>query len=235
MTRLGIITIGQAPRPDLTPEIAALLPGTRLIERGVLDGLTAADIRQGAPRGGDHALTTRLADGSSVVIGESFVAARLPGLVAELEREADAVLLACTGSFPEPRHTKPLFVPDRMIALGTAALAGDTGCVGVVCPLSEQQADTTAKFARRLPAGARVITDVCSPYTATPADLAGAARRLAGAGADVLALDCVGYTEAMRAHAAAVSGLPVVLARSVCVRLASEVLDSLGAARAVSG
>ncbi|MFC7328896.1 AroM family protein [Marinactinospora rubrisoli] len=234
MTRLGIITIGQAPRPDLTPEIAALLPGIDLVERGVLDGMTAADIAARGPRSGEHALTTRLADGSAVVIGESLVVERLPGLLAEVERETDAVLLACTGSFPEPAHTKPLFVPDRMIAFGAAALTGDGGCVGVICPLPEQQADTVAKFARRLPAGSRVITDVCSPYTGSRTDLAGAARRLAEAGADVLALDCVGYSEAMRAQVAAESGLPVVLARSVCVRIASEVLDSLRAATAVA-
>ncbi|MFE6446787.1 AroM family protein [Nocardiopsis dassonvillei] len=229
MTRLGVVTIGQAPRTDLTPEITALVPEATVVERGVLDGLTRAQIEARPVAPDDHALTTRLADGTSVVLGGSLVMERLPGLLADLEREVDAVLLACTGAFPELEHTKPLFVPDRMIAFGTAALLGDTGRLGVVCPLPEQRRDTEAKFGRRLPAGARVLTDVCSPYTGTPDDLAAAARRLADAGADLLALDCVGYTEEMRARAAAASGLPVVLARSVCVRLASEVLDSLGA------
>lgn len=164
-----------------------------------------------------------------MVLGESLVTERLPAILADLEREVDAVLLACTGAFPEPVHTKPLFVPDRMIAFGAAALLGEGGTLGVVCPLPEQTRDTEAKFGRRLPAGARVRTDVCSPYTGTPADLAAAARRLADAGADLLALDCIGYTEEMRARAAAASGLPVVLARSVCARLAAEVLDSLAA------
>ncbi|WP_223839526.1 AroM family protein [Nocardiopsis deserti] len=146
--------------------------GATVVERGVLDGLTRAQIeaRPVAPDG--HALTTRLADGTSVVLGESLVMERLPGLLADLEREVDAVLLACTGAFPELEHTKPLFVPDRMIAFGAAALLGDTGSVGVVCPLPEQRRDTEAKFGRRLPTGARVLTDVCSPYTGTPDDLA---------------------------------------------------------------
>ncbi|MFC4563803.1 AroM family protein [Nocardiopsis mangrovi] len=226
MTRLGIITIGQAPRPDLTPEVAALLPGVDIVERGVLDGLTADEIAAHPPAAGDHALTTRLADGSSVVIGESFVLTRLPGVIAGLEPEVDAVLLGCTGGFPALEHTKPLFVPDRMIALGAAALSGDAGTVGVICPLEEQRQDTVRKFSRYLSAGARVLTGVCSPYTGTPGELADAARGLAARGAGVLALDCIGYTEQMRARAAAATGLPVVLARSVSARIAAEALDS---------
>ncbi|MGW8528929.1 AroM family protein [Nocardiopsis sp. NPDC055824] len=229
MTRLGVLTIGQAPRPDLVPELTALVPTAAVVERGVLDGLTRAEIEARPVAPDDHALTTRLADGSSVVLGESLVMERLPGVLADLERGVDAVLLACTGAFPELEHAKPLFVPDRLIAFGAAALLGDTGCVGVVCPLPEQRADTETKFGRRLPSGARVLTDACSPYTGTPEELAASARRLAEGGADLLALDCIGYTEEMRARAAAASGLPVVLARSVCVRLASEVLDSLDA------
>ncbi|GAA1073017.1 AroM family protein [Nocardiopsis composta] len=229
MTRLGIITIGQAPRTDLTPEITALLPRAAVVERGVLDGLTRAGIEARPPRADEHALTTRLADGSPVVIGESLVMERLPGVLAELERETDAVLLACTGGFPRLEHAKPLFVPDRMIAFGAAALLGETGRLGVLCPLPEQREDTAAKFGRRLPAGARVLTEACSPYTGTGEELAAAAARLAAGGAELLALDCVGYTGEMRARAAAASGLPVVLARSVCARLAAEVLDSLDA------
>ncbi|MBR8742119.1 AroM family protein [Nocardiopsis sp. MG754419] len=234
MTRLGVITIGQAPRPDLTPEIIALAPDATVVERGVLDGLTRAEIEARPIPSGDHALTTRLADGTSVVLGESLVMERLPDLLATLEREVDAVLLACTGAFPALEHTRPLFVPDRMIAFGAAALLGESGVLGVVCPLAEQREDTEAKFARRLPSGTTVLTDVCSPYTGTSNDLADAARRLAETGADLLALDCIGYTEDMRARAAAASGLPVVLARSVCVRLASEVLDSFGSRAVVA-
>jgi protein AroM len=40
MPSLGVVTIGQSPRADLTGELAAYLPaGTSLLERGALDGL----------------------------------------------------------------------------------------------------------------------------------------------------------------------------------------------------
>ncbi|MFJ3407319.1 AroM family protein [Promicromonospora sp. NPDC090134] len=225
-TRLGVVTIGQTPRVDLTPELAALLPGVTLVERGVLDGCTPGEIVSFAPEPGDHVLTTRLADGGSAVIGEVAVLRRLPALVADLEREVDAVLLACTGPFPALAHSKPLFVPDRIIAHAVAAFAGDGGTVGVIAPLAEQAQDTTRKFSRVLGAGARVAVAASSPYTEGEPELRAAAGRLADDGAEVIALDCFGYTAAMRDVVAEASGLPVVVARSVAARLAAEVLGA---------
>jgi len=283
--RLGVVTIGQAPRTDLTPDLARWLPGVELVERGVLDGMGPAELAAMAPADGDHVLTTRLADGGSVEIGERQVQERLPALVAALEDEVDAVLLACTGPFAVLPHRKPLFVPDALIALGTAALAtavapmdappasrsrgpaaartdppvpesagaaaartdppvpesagaaaartdppvpesaGPTR-VGVICPLPEQQGFTVAKFSPRL-GGQHVLTAAASPYTGSAEELAAAGIALRDAGAQLLALDCIGYTAAMRDAVAAETGLPVVLARSVAARLAAEVLDSI--------
>ncbi|WIB26592.1 AroM family protein [Curtobacterium sp. MCSS17_015] len=234
MTRLGVVTIGQAPRTDLTPELAGWLPGVELVERGVLDDMDARTLGTMAPAADDHVLTTRLADGTPIEIGERQVQDRLPGVLAALEDEVDAVLLACTGPFDALPHTKPLFVPDALIALGTAALAtaigGPGGArVGVVCPLPAQQDFTVAKFAPRL-AGQRVLTAPSSPYTGTDSTLADAGRALQAGGAELIALDCIGYSEAMRKVVVATTGLPVVLARSVAARLAAEVLDGLQAA-----
>ncbi|WP_144764862.1 AroM family protein [Curtobacterium sp. 9128] len=230
-TRLGVVTIGQSPRTDLTPELARWLPGVELVERGVLDGMDDVALAAMAPADDDHVLTTRLADGGSVEIGERQVQQRLPGVLGALEDEVDAVLLACTGPFDALPHTKPLFVPDALIALGTAALAtalgGAEGArVGVVCPLPAQQGFTVAKFATRL-GGQRVLTAASSPYTGTDATLADAGRVLLDGGAELVALDCIGYTEHMRQVVAAATGLPVVLARSVAARLAAEVLDGV--------
>jgi protein AroM len=225
-TRLGVVTIGQTPRVDLTPELAPLLPGITLVERGVLDGCTDEEIASFAPEPGDHALTTRLRDGRAAIIGEAPVLRRLPAVIAELERDVDAVLLACTGPFPALVHTKPLFVPDRIIAHAIAAFAGDGGTVGVLAPLAEQADDTTSKFSRVLGAGTRITVAASSPYTGDEAALRAAASRLADDGAEVIALDCFGYTAAMRDAVADASGLPVVVARSVAARLAAEVLGA---------
>lgn len=223
-SRLGVVTIGQTPRTDLTPELEPLLPGVELVERGVLDGLTQGEIAELAPAADDHTLTTRLADGGSTVIGERAVMGRLPGLLTELETEVDAILLACTGPFPRIAHRKPFFVPDRIIAHAVAAAAPAGAAVGIIAPLPAQIPDTVAKFASVLGEETPVLVAASSPYTGSDDDLRRAARDLAAQGAALLAMDCFGYTAEMRAVVAEETGLPVIVARSIAARLAAEAL-----------
>ena len=63
-TRVGMITIGQSPRPDVVPEVVALVgrPMT-VVEAGALDGLSLAEVRRLAPGPMDDTLVTRMQDG----------------------------------------------------------------------------------------------------------------------------------------------------------------------------
>ncbi len=87
--KLGTLTIGQAPRPDITPVLdAALGIGIDRIDAGVLDGLTREEIMSGfGPRPGDGLLVTRLSDGSSVTIGKTAVEAGAIARIAALEAQ----------------------------------------------------------------------------------------------------------------------------------------------------
>ena len=62
---LGTLTIGQAPRPDVVPIIDRYVSAeVRRIHRGVLDGLSHAEIAaRYQPQGGEPELVTRLQDG----------------------------------------------------------------------------------------------------------------------------------------------------------------------------
>lgn len=86
---IATLTIGQAPRSDLAPLFDAVLPkGVRCIHAGVLDGLTLEEIaRRFAPEAGEPLLTSKLLDGSAVVMGKSAVRR---GLEAAIERLEDA-------------------------------------------------------------------------------------------------------------------------------------------------
>src|SRR5256885_7938966 len=69
--RVGMVTIGQAPRVDVVPAMADVLgPDVEIIERGALDGLGGDEIAQLAPESDDEVLVTRLTDGSSVFVGK---------------------------------------------------------------------------------------------------------------------------------------------------------------------
>jgi protein AroM len=222
MATLGVLSIGQSPRTELTDDLRGWLPpGTGIVDHGVLDGLSPDEVDALAPRAGEDVLTTRLPDGSTVVLGARHVESRLPSALARLERVVDLVLLACTGAFHDVAHAKPLLTPDGLLTAAVVGLGARAAAVGVVCPLPDQVAMTFAKFEG---SGLHLRVGASSPYTGSEVELAEVAGRLVADGAELLALDCIGYTDAHR-RAAASAGVPVVLARSVAARLTAELLD----------
>ncbi|WAH95724.1 AroM family protein [Arthrobacter sp. MMS18-M83] len=221
---LGVITIGQTPRTDLTPELADLLPGVCIAERGALDGLSASEIAELAPVSGDHVMTTRLRDGTAAVVGQEALVRRVQVAILDLQGEVDVLLLACTGTFPEFIHHKPLIEPDHVLAHVLAAVASPTRCVGIICPLAEQEEDAKAKYRALLPGTVALSTAAATPYSTDVASLGVAAKQLRADGAEIIVLDCIGYTARMRSLVVEASGLPVLLARSVAARIAAELL-----------
>ncbi|GAB3912543.1 hypothetical protein GCM10011575_45940 [Microlunatus endophyticus] len=232
--RLAVITIGQSPRTDLTPDLQRWLPGVRLVERGALDHLSPDQIAGLAPRAGERVLTTRLRDGSSVIIGHDFADELVQQAIVAVESAdpdhqpaVDAVLLACTGEFPPLRHRTPLFHPDAMLTHAVGALARGMQCVGVICPLPEQMEETVIKFAPVADRDTQVEVRAATPYSDARAGLVEAGQELASAGAELIALDCIGYSDAMRRLVADTSGVPTVIGRAAAARLVGEALESL--------
>lgn len=229
---LGVVTIGQTPRADLTPELRAWLPGVRIVERGALDGVTPEQIAEWAPAEGDEVLTTRLRDGGSAIVGHHHIAPGVRAAVADLEEAGvDAVYLACTGEFGELEHRGPVLRPEFMIGHAVAAIAAGLTTVGVLVPLEEQRRHPDTKYA---PLDAEVVVAVATPYAGSPEAVAeglrSAAAEFKAAGAQLIVADCIGYTQAMREVLVSELNVPVVLARSVVARLAAELLDRGAAA-----
>ena len=81
MEKLGILVLGQTPRPDIKALFAAYLPGTELIVQGALDGLATEAIDDLARRKGDYPLLVILADGTTREISMS-----LPGAPSQCRR-----------------------------------------------------------------------------------------------------------------------------------------------------
>src|SRR5207244_4076304 len=115
-TRIGMVTVGQAPRADIVPDMAALLPDVDILEAGALDGLDRAAIARLAPEGDDEILVTRLADASSVFVGKSHVLPRVKARIAALEDQGVALtVLLCTGAFPRMAARRPLLEPQQVL------------------------------------------------------------------------------------------------------------------------
>lgn len=185
---LGVLVIGQSPRPDLTQPLRDLLPADVVLrEVGALDGLTLADLPDAS--GAAYPLGTRMRDGTAVTIPESFL---LPLLQQQLDAlEADdvaATVLLCAGSFAKLRGKRPLFKPfdiaqATLTSLGLRRIAVLTPFAGQITPI--QQRWHAAGFAAHV--WARPLADT--------ADFANWLRgQLAQTeGVDCLLLDYVGH------------------------------------------
>lgn len=222
--KLGMVTIGQAPREDLWPDVRPLLAGVDVIEHGALDPLgdqpSSAALAALQPSPGEAPLTSRLRGGAAVVMGHQALNGLLTDAVRRSEEDgAVATLLLCTGHFEDLPAQRPLLSAEPLVQQGVQALAGNEP-VGVVCPLPEQAADVHDRWQQVLPGP--ITTAPASPYTNDDDALRSAASTLAAAGSTLLVLDCIGYTEHMRTLVARASGLPVLLARTLAVRLAVE-------------
>ncbi len=115
MKTIGMITIGQAPRDDVVPEMEKVLgPEVRIVQAGALDGQSRADIAALAPAPGQFPLITRLLDGTSVVIAKEAIIPRLQACLDRLAAEATGFALLCTGTFPRFRSRHPVLEPERM-------------------------------------------------------------------------------------------------------------------------
>ncbi len=205
--RAAFVTIGQAPRVDVVPEMVERIGGgIEIVEFGALDGLNRREIDAMAPGGTDRRLVTRLSDGSEVVVAKDRIHARLQALFADLDRrDFFLIVLLCTGHFGG-FATKTLFVEAQAVVDGgTAALGEGAAKIGVMVPLEKQ----VKEIHYRPRAGQEMLASHASPYT--PGRLAQAAGELADA--DLIVMHCMGYDEAMRGTVAEVSGRPVLLAR----------------------
>ncbi len=121
MTKLGVITIGQAPRKDVAPILREHLPErVEMIQAGVLDGLSKEYIAANlCPEDRDYTLTSRLTTGESVIMGRSKIQPILQQKIYDMENQGVAnILLLCTGVFPGlATRTAYLIEPDHIIPL----------------------------------------------------------------------------------------------------------------------
>jgi protein AroM len=218
---LGTLTIGQAPRPDVTPIIDAHVPASvRRIHKGVLDGLPRGEIarRYGAAPG-EAALITRLHDGGTVELSRRRMQDGVQeALVALEDAGCDAILLLCTGTFDGLSCRRAwLIEPDHVIPPLVAGLV-ERRSIGVVVPIAGQIASESRKW--------RALTQpplfaVASPYSEAPEALVAAGADLERRGAEAIVLDCIGFTERHRA-ALRPLGLPVILSNAAVARAVGE-------------
>lgn len=221
--KIGAITVGQSPRVDVTEDIMEIFNGKiQLLERGGLDGLTREEIEEFRPKEGDYVLVSRLNDGTSVTFAERHIIPRLQEAIYDLEREGVAfIMMFCTGKFPDTlKSDVPLIYPcellDRLVPLLTAHSS-----IAVVTPSPLQLVQSREKWSKIV----NQVTVVSgSPYGEWE-ELEEAARQLTETKADLIVLDCIGFSRKMKELFAKETKKPVILPRTLLARLVSELTD----------
>lgn len=222
MRTVAGITVGQAPRTDMTDDLRArLAPNLQLVEYGALDNMTPEEVeRKLAPRAGEEVLVSRMRDGQQVMFSGARVLPLVQQRIGDAEAAgADAIILLCTGSFPHLRHRVPLVYPQPLFHSVARALAYGRR-IAVMVPEKEQAEQAHEWWGDT---GVDITVVQASPYRDIN-DIARAARSLRGSNCAFLCLDCMGFSLKMRSIARKESGLDVLLPRTLVASVVSELL-----------
>ena len=223
MTRVGLITVGQSPRTDVVPDMAAILGSdVDIMEAGALDSLSRAQIDALAPVGDDEILVTRLTDGSSVFVGKMHVIPLIEQRIAALEdRGVTLNALLCTGAFPKLAARRPLLEPQQLL-LGLLRAMTFPGRLGVLTPSERHVPQTEARWRE---SGFDAVVAPLSPYEEEdPAAVRRAADALRAGGVGLIVMDCIGFRRKTRDEIAHLAGAPALVANLLVARVATELL-----------
>jgi protein AroM len=163
---------------------------------------------------------SRLRDGTEVLLEADWAHHRVAQIVREIDDgRIDVFVVLCTGRFEGLAPRAILIAAGPVVDHGLAAIAESASSIGVLLPNEGQKASFRCE-----PAGNRrfVLSHVSpySPYTDDRWDAA--ARELAGA--DLVVMHCMGYTESMRRKLAEKMGKPVLLARRMVAAAVAQVV-----------
>jgi protein AroM len=222
---LGTLTIGQAPRADVVPIIDRHVPDwVRRIHRGVLDGLSHAEIAaRYVAEPGEAALVTRLIDGRVVELSRSRMRVGLEQALQRLEADGcDVILILCTGTFEGLQCERAWLVePDHIIPATVAGLV-EKRQLGVIVPIASQIDSERDKWR---PLARTPLFAAVSPYSDGPEAVLATGERLQAEGAQAVLLDCIGFTEQHR-DTLAVLDIPVILSNAVVAKAVGELFGS---------
>lgn len=215
---LGVVTIGQTPRPDLARAFADAAPHAMVRVAGALDQVSDAQLAA-FTQPGDYPLLVRLASGGTAEIPMEHLVPRVAKAALDLaESGAAVVVIACAGGFPDVPCPVPLVLPGRVVPAVAGAISRSRR-IGVVTPNRAQVPFAAQKWTQD---GFDPLVTWASPFDER--EMLRAADEFAGHDLDLVVLDCMGHDDACRAVVARRTGRPVIAAQSLVARVAASLL-----------
>ncbi len=216
---LGLVTIGQTPRPDLERVFGTAAPHARIRVAGALDGWSRAAVESISGRDG-CALLARLSDGTAIEVPQASLYPLVIDRAALLTRlGATAIVVVCAGGFPSVSAPVPVLLPGRIVPAVVGALAR-TRRIGIVLP---NQAQMPFALARWREAGFEARPTWVSPVD-EGVNFDRAAGEMQDPSLELVVLDCMGHDEAFRERFASRCGRPVLAAQTMVARIAAAMV-----------
>jgi len=218
--KIGMVTIGQAPRRDVTADIAPILgEGFQIIERGALDNLSLDYISKNlSPDSDDEVLVSRMKDGSQVRIGKSKILPLIQGKIHELDAlGVDLILLLCNDPFPDFKHRSLLIKPEEILH-SVAAKLSRTKKIGVMMP-DKSQLERIKILWRKY--GIEAVAVGVSPYEPVE-NLSMELEKLKDEDIDLIFMECFGYTLEMKEEVRRITKKPVILTKTLIFKIIHE-------------
>jgi len=216
MTTIGFANIAQAPQDDIVSSILPFLPeDIRVVERGVLDGLTRSQIDALGPEEGKPGIASGLNDGDSVLLSHALIIPLMQEAVDKLVEEdgADFVVILCGADWSDICSRKLVINPGRLFPSIVSAFSWGS-LLGVIKPSSSQIVKEKKRYEDL---GVRAFATSASPFIG--ADRLNAVRKAAeeirDADCDIVWMSCVAMDQEMKAIVQQVTDKPVLLAHEV--------------------
>jgi protein AroM len=135
--RIGALTIGQSPRPDLISPLVQLMPDCEIIQAGALDGLAPEELPDIS--GAAYPLVTQMDNGAVVMVDENFIAPKLQHAQNRLDSKGvAATLLLCAGTFANLHGIQSIYKPFDIACSVLNAL--NMKSIGLIAPVRKQEA-----------------------------------------------------------------------------------------------
>jgi len=212
---IGLLTIGQSPRTDITSELRmSLYDNLKCVESGLLDGMSDYDREKFVASDKDkNILISRLRNGEEIVLSETRILPLLKLKVHELlSLEVEEVVLLCSGYFPEFDCNTTL--PYKLLFnIADTELKGKK--LGVILPSYSQKEETLQQYLKT--SIFDVIVEAASPYSDDLVAIDLAAQKLKEWRADMIIMDCFGYDASAVARVEKNTGIRTTSARKALI------------------
>lgn len=220
--KIGVVTIGQSPRPDVIGEMERILgKDYDILEKGALDDFTFEEVQNIKIKPGDGLLVTRMRDGTEVKITHDVVNPIMQKRIAELESEGvEIIFLLCTGRFPEFESNVLVVQPSNIIQ-GVTRAAIRKGRMASILPSMQQIGGSPRE---REEDGLVTYLDSASPYGSIE-EVEKLGDRLAKQNVDLIVLSCMGFDNNHKRIIKEKTGKPVLQSSAMVARALKELLS----------